>query len=65
MSVFLLGNETASLKDFIDNEIFWLYDFIKNENSWKSLCPHDQLRAMLIEQFDAFWKKKSASSYLK
>jgi predicted AAA+ superfamily ATPase len=27
-----------------------------NENIWKSRWSNDQIKAMLLEQFDAFWK---------
>lgn len=34
-----------------------VYDFIMNGNIWKNQWSHDQLRAMLLEQFDAFWDR--------
>lgn len=47
------------MDDFIDNERILVYDFIMNENGWKSRWSFDQLRAMLLEQFDAFWERES------
>ncbi len=35
-----------------------VYDFIMNENQWKNQWSHDQLRAMLFEQFDSFWERE-------
>ena len=32
-----------------------LYHFIMNEMIWKSKWSRDQIKAMLLEQFDAFW----------
>jgi uncharacterized protein len=32
-----------------------VYDFIMNEKVWQRRWSHEQIRAMLIEQFDAFW----------
>jgi predicted AAA+ superfamily ATPase len=34
-----------------------MYHFIMNENSWKSRWSNDQIKAMLLEQFDLFWKR--------
>jgi uncharacterized protein len=34
------------------------YDFIVNEIIWKSRWSNDQIRAMLIEQFEAFWRRE-------
>jgi len=36
-----------------------LYDFIMNEIPWKSRWSQDQIRALLLEQFDAFWSKET------
>lgn len=33
-----------------------MYYFIMNENNWKFKWSRDQIVAMLIEQFDAFWQ---------
>ena len=27
-----------------------------NENPWKAKCTKDQIKAMLLEQFQAFWQ---------
>lgn len=43
---------------FIDNEMILTYDFIMNENIWKSRWSKDQIRAMLLEQFDSFWQRE-------
>lgn len=42
---------------FIDNENFWVYDFSMNENNWKFRWSKDQVRALLLEQFQAFWQR--------
>ena len=42
---------------FIDNENYLMYHFIMNENYWKSRWSKDQIKAMLLEQFDSFWKR--------
>lgn len=42
---------------FIDNENYLVYYFIMNENVWKSRWSKDQIKAMLLEQFDSFWKR--------
>ena len=34
-----------------------MYHFIMNENYWKSRWSKDQIKAMLLEQFDSFWKR--------
>ena len=34
-----------------------MYHFIMNENLWKSRWSKDQIKAMLLEQFDSFWKR--------
>src|ERR1700690_320140 len=41
---------------FIDNENNLLYHFIMNENPWKARWSEDQIKAMLLEQYDSFWK---------
>ena len=33
-----------------------VYDFIMNENIWGSKWSKDQIKAMLLEQFEAFWQ---------
>ena len=40
---------------FIDNENYLPYHFIMNENSWNSRWSKDQIKTMLLEQFDSFW----------
>jgi len=35
-----------------------VYHFILNEITWKSRWSHDQIRAMLIEQFESFWLRE-------
>ena len=42
---------------FIDNENFLLYHFIMNESIWKAKWSKDQIKAMLLEQFDSFWRR--------
>lgn len=44
---------------FIDNENYLLYHFIMSENLWKSRWSKDQIKTMLIEQFDAFWGRET------
>ncbi len=34
-----------------------MYYFIMNENIWKSRWSKDQIKTMLIEQFDSFWAR--------
>jgi predicted AAA+ superfamily ATPase len=34
-----------------------LYNFIMNEDVWRSRWSIDQIRAMLLEQFDSFWMR--------
>jgi predicted AAA+ superfamily ATPase len=34
-----------------------MYYFIMNENSWKSKWSKDQVKSMLLEQFQAFWQR--------
>ncbi len=41
---------------FIDNEVKISYHFIMSENNWKSRWSSEQIRALLVEQFNAFWK---------
>lgn len=40
---------------FIDKENYLLYYCIMNENSWNSRWSKEQIKTMLLEQFDAFW----------
>jgi hypothetical protein len=42
---------------FIDIENFLGYCFIMNENNWRSRLPGDRIKAMLLEQFEAFWRR--------
>lgn len=42
---------------FIDNEMITPYNFIMNEIIWKTRWSNDQIRAMLVEQFENFWRK--------
>ena len=42
---------------FIDNENNMLYCFTMNENNWRAKWDPDQLKAMLIEQRQAFWSR--------
>ena len=42
---------------FIDNENNLLYNCIMNENHWRARWPRDQIRAMLLEQSNAFWRR--------
>ena len=44
---------------FIDNENYFLYNFNMNENSWVSKWSRDQIKAMLLEQFQSFWKTET------
>ena len=41
---------------FIDNENYLVYHFIMNENNWKARWSKEQIRAMLMEQFESFKK---------
>lgn len=34
-----------------------MYDFIMSENLWKVRWSKDQIKSMLLEQFDSFWKR--------
>jgi predicted AAA+ superfamily ATPase len=36
-----------------------MHDFTKNENFWKSRWSQDQIKSMLLEQFDSFWKRET------
>lgn len=36
-----------------------MYYFIMNENSWKTRWSKDQIKAMLLEQFQAFWQRET------
>jgi hypothetical protein len=36
--------------------MYMMYDFIMNENIWRSKWSKDQIKAMLLEQFQAFWQ---------
>jgi uncharacterized protein len=40
----------------IHNENKWVYYFIMNENNWKSRWSKDQIKALLLEQQQAFWQ---------
>lgn len=42
---------------FIDNENFCLYHCIMSELTWKARWSRDQLRALLLEQFQTFWQR--------
>jgi predicted AAA+ superfamily ATPase len=42
---------------FIDKENLSDYYFIMNENIWKSRWTKDQIKSMLLEQFDSFWSR--------
>jgi predicted AAA+ superfamily ATPase len=46
---------------FIDNENYWVYYFIMNENNWKSRWSKDQIKAMLLEQQQAFWQGETGT----
>lgn len=43
----------------IDSENYLLYYFIMNDNIWKSRWSTDQIKVMLLEQFDSFWKQET------
>jgi len=43
--------------DFIDDENILMYDFSVNENNWAIRWPREHIRAMLLEQFQAFWRR--------
>jgi uncharacterized protein len=43
--------------DFIVNEILLGYDFSMGENLWVSKWSSDQIHALLMEQFQAFWDR--------
>ena len=43
---------------FIDSENYWVYYFSMNENNWKSRWSKDQVKAMLLEQRQAFWQRE-------
>jgi hypothetical protein len=45
------------VNDFIDNEIILIFDCSMNENHWINRWFRDQIRAMLLEQFQAFWRR--------
>jgi hypothetical protein len=45
------------VNDFIDNENNTHYDFIMNEMNFPSDRTPDQLRAVLLDQFNAFWER--------
>lgn len=44
-------------KYFIDNEILLMYYFIMNDILWRSRWSSDQIRVILVEQFEAFWRQ--------
>jgi predicted AAA+ superfamily ATPase len=48
--------DTKSTYHFIDIEKFLLYYFNVNEIIWGSKWSRDQVRALLLEQFEAFWQ---------
>jgi predicted AAA+ superfamily ATPase len=52
-----LEKHTGREKDFIDSENLCPYNFIMNEILWRSRWSTEQIRAMLLEQFDAFWQR--------
>jgi predicted AAA+ superfamily ATPase len=52
---------TRSQIVFIDNENYLLYYFIMNENFWKSRWTKDQIKAMVLEQFQAFWQRDTGT----
>jgi len=41
---------------FIDNENYLSYHFIMSESIWKSRWSNDQIKAMLLEQSNSFWR---------
>jgi len=43
--------------DFIDNENILVYDCSMNDNHWIARWSKDQSRALLLEQFQAFWHR--------
>jgi predicted AAA+ superfamily ATPase len=43
---------------FVDNENNLQYYFIMNENIWKTRWSKEQIKTMLLEQFDAFWGRE-------
>jgi hypothetical protein len=43
--------------NFIVNEIIVVYHFTMNENYWRSRWSRDQIRAILLEQFQGFWER--------
>ena len=47
---------TTFTKVFIDNENFLLYYFTMTENFWKSRWTRDQIKSMVLEQFQFFWE---------
>jgi predicted AAA+ superfamily ATPase len=47
----------GSPKVFIDNENLWAYYFSMNENPWKPKWTIEQVKAMLLEQAEAFQKR--------
>jgi uncharacterized protein len=42
-------------KVFVDTENILQYYFIMNENTWASRWTKDQLKSMVLEQFEFFW----------
>ncbi len=55
LPIFLFWWIYRQQKVFIDNENLLYYHFIMNENIWKSRWTKDQIKAMLLEQFNSFW----------
>lgn len=47
----------AAATSSIDNERIAPYDFTVNENKWLEKWSRDQTRALLLEQFAAFWRR--------
>jgi predicted AAA+ superfamily ATPase len=51
-----LGDRAADFTNvFIDNENILVYHFTMNENIWASRWTKDQIKSMLLEQFEFFW----------
>jgi predicted AAA+ superfamily ATPase len=46
---------------FIDNENYLTYYFGMDENYWGSRWSKDQIKNMLIEQFDSFWGRDTGT----
>ncbi len=50
------SNTIPKQKVFIDIENFPIYNFNMAEVNWRARWTKDQIRAMLMEQFEAFWQ---------